>query len=280
MSPIARLTLLFLALAVGACSSSANSMDSGLAYYDTEPSMEKATTHLSMPGMTVSEANRLPFNLGDGGWEDSVSVTAEPTAFINDFDVEAAETPPAAPATVERLLVYSGRFQVAAGDIDQALDDTKAMAKDLGGYFQSLSDHTITIRVPARRWDEALARVAGIGRILNRQIDAADVTEEVVDLKLRLRNARALGKRLEELLDLAKTVEETLKVETELNRIRTEIERIEGRLQFLSDRVAFSTLVIMFTEAATAPTRLQALPFPWLRDLGLNNLLGLPGGVR
>ena len=78
----------------------------------------------------------------------------------------------------------------------------------------------------------------------------------------------------------AETVEAALKVEKELNRARTEVERIEGRLGFLPDRIAFSTITIGFTPAASAPDRPQALPFPWLRQLGLGNLLGLTEGTR
>ena len=248
--------------------------------YDAEPSMTRASG-LVAPASKYS--TRSTDNAGSSNFtlalDGDVRGRVE-RSFIVDFDVEAGNGDAPAPATTQRLLVYSGHLEAAVGNVDEALDAARAMAEELGGYFQSLSDQTITIRVPAKRWEEALTRVAAIGRILSRRIEAADVTEEVVDLKLRLRNSLALGKRLEELLAMAKTVEETLKVEKELNRIRTEIERLEGRLQFLSDRIAFSTLVIQFIEVTNAPTRPQALPFPWLRALGLNRLLGLSGGGR
>ena len=279
MRQITSLALLLLALFVAGC----HSLGANEKYaYDAEPSMEQASGLVASPAKVAGTTGRSSLSMGDGVWENTIGASMDSldSAFIDDFDVVAASAEQPTPVSAERLLVYSGRLDAAVGNVDEALDAARAMAEELGGYFQSLSDETITIRVPASRWEEALARVAMIGRILNRQIEAADVTEEVVDLRLRLRNSLALGKRLEELLQMAKTVEETLKVEKELNRIRTEIERLEGRLQFLSDRIAFSTLVIRFVEVTNAPTRPQALPFPWLRALGLNRLLGLSGGGR
>jgi Domain of unknown function (DUF4349) len=180
----------------------------------------------------------------------------------------------------ERMIVYTGRFSVAVGSIETALRTAREMAEDMGGYVQSLQNDTVTLRIPAARFDDALEGLRGMGRILSRSIETKDVTEDVVDLRLRLRNAMALRDRLAELLARAETVEAALKVETELSRVRTEIERIEGRLLVLSKQVSFSTLTVRFVHSGQAPVRPQALPFPWLRQLGLENLLGLQGGVR
>ncbi len=271
-----KLALLLFVIAVAGCTSlGSNKMRA----YDQAPEAGRAAGFVAAPSETSSATMHLSLPAIDGEWGDGFSAE-KVGALIGDFEPAAREGEPAAPVSVERLLVYSGRLEVAVGNVDEALGAARVMAKDLGGYFQSLSDQKITLRVPANRWEEALARVAAMGRILKRRIEAADVTEEVVDLRLRLRNSLALGKRLEELLQMAKTVEETLKVEQELNRIRTEIERLQGRLQFLSDRIAFSTLVIEFVEVWSSPSRPQALPFTWLRALGLNRLLSLSGGVR
>ncbi|MCU0724650.1 MAG: DUF4349 domain-containing protein [Planctomycetes bacterium] len=200
-------------------------------------------------------------------------------AVITDFHLAGAPGEPG-PGAARRFIVYSGAFRLATGSVPEALDAARKLAESLGGHFQSLEESVITIRVPAARWDEALARLPSLGRILSRRIEAADVTDEVVDLSLRLKNARALGDRLAELLAKATTVEETLAVEKELTRIRTEIESLEGKLAVLRDRVALSTLVLTFVPAGDAPVRPQALPFPWLAELSLERLLGLSGGGR
>ena len=258
--------------ACGATGHASKSVHRG--YATDEPVAERS---IAMDGMTSDVDTRLPAAIAVGTWQNDAPPAK---ASITDFDVEAAEGEVGARPPGQRLLIYSGSFSVAVANVQEAADAARRMATELGGWFQSQKNDVVTIRVPASRWEEALVRVAALGRVLDRRIDAADVTEEVVDLDLRLRHARALGKRLTELLAEAKTVEETLKVETELARVRTEIERLEGRLQFLRDRVAWSTLVLRFVPVTDAPSRPQALPFPWLRDLGLDRLLGLAGGVR
>lgn len=177
----------------------------------------------------------------------------------------------------ERKLITSGDLRIAVGDSETALQQAKTLALELGGYVQSLRDDTITLRLPANRWDEALARAGELGRVVARSIQVQDVTEEFLDLEIQLQNARALRKRLEELMAKAEDVKSALEVERELARVRTEIERIEGRLKYLSHNVALSVLTLRFVAAESAPRPMRQLPFAWLSALGVEKLLGLGG---
>ena len=114
-----------------------------------------------------------------------------------------------------------------------------------------------------------------MGTITQRDVTARDVTEQYTDLKIRLSNARALLKRLQSLLDKAETVKDALALEKELARIREQIERLQGRMNSLASQVAYATLSVAFHQVANAPPELRVrLPFGWLRNLGLDSLLG------
>jgi len=118
--------------------------------------------------------------------------------------------------------------------------------------------------------------VADMGVVINKDITARDVTEQYIDLKIRLSNAKALRQKLIALLDRAKNVKEALAVEKELARVRTEIETLEGRVKRMSNQVAYSTISVTFRKYANAPSQLMThLPFGWLRTLGVEPLLGL-----
>ncbi|MCC7537685.1 MAG: DUF4349 domain-containing protein, partial [Deltaproteobacteria bacterium] len=82
-------------------------------------------------------------------------------------------------------------------------------------------------------------------------------------------------------LERAGNVQDSLVVERELERITTSIEQMRGRLRFLSDRIAFSTITLRFqgrpTESLGPASSQFRLPFPWLDQLGLSNLLDLSG---
>ncbi|WP_437984736.1 DUF4349 domain-containing protein [Sorangium sp. So ce117] len=175
------------------------------------------------------------------------------------------------------LLVYTAEIAMAVFEVGASLGRVEALARDLGGFLARRDDRAITIRVPAARFDEALKRLEGLGDILQRNVVAEDVTEEFLDLGIRIRNARAVRDRLEKLLEKAAKVEESIQLERELARVSSELERLEGRLKFLRDRVAFSTLTVTFQPRSTetlAPSG-PRLPIDWLNELGLSRLLNL-----
>ncbi|WP_437726002.1 DUF4349 domain-containing protein [Sorangium sp. So ce861] len=180
----------------------------------------------------------------------------------------------AAPAP---LLVYTAQVAMAVFEVSASLGKVEELARDLGGFLARRDDRAITIRVPAARFDEALKRLEGLGDVLQRNVVAEDVTEEFLDLGVRIRNARVVRDRLEKLLEKAAKVEESIQLERELARVTSELERLEGRLKFLRDRVAFSTLTVSFQPRSTETITPSGprLPIDWLNELGLSRLLNL-----
>ncbi|WP_437510505.1 DUF4349 domain-containing protein [Sorangium sp. So ce1099] len=175
------------------------------------------------------------------------------------------------------LLIYTAQVAMAVFEVGASLGKVEALARELGGFLARRDDRTITIRVPAARFDEALKRLEGLGDMLQRNVVAEDVTEEFLDLGVRIRNARAVRDRLEKLLEKAAKVEESIQLERELARVAGELERLEGRLKFLRDRVAFSTLTVSFQPRSTETITPSGprLPIDWLNELGLSRLLNL-----
>jgi len=185
-----------------------------------------------------------------------------------------AEEAPLLSVVTPRKVIYTGTFEVVVAETDRALAGAKAMAEKLGGYMQRMTASGIVIRVPAAKFDAAVAALAEMGTITEKDISAEDVTETYVDLELRLRSAKALLGKLEELLGKAKDVKEALAVEKELTRVREEIERMAGRLNRMKNEVAYATLSIGFVEMAEASDEVKTiLPFWWLRTLGVECLL-------
>jgi len=176
-----------------------------------------------------------------------------------------------------RKVIYTGSFEVLTADVEKALQEVRSMAEGIGGYMQMMTANSITVRVPAEKFDQAVADLEKTGTITKKHISAQDVTERYTDLEIRLKNARALLVKLRNLLEKARTVKEALEVEREIARVTTEVERLEGQLNRLRNQIAYATLSIRFVPIADAPDELKVkLPFPWLKELGLKNLLNLP----
>ena len=173
------------------------------------------------------------------------------------------------------MIVYTARVTMAVYQVDQGLANVEKIARDQGGFLALKRDREITIRVPRQRFEPALAAIDKLGDILHRDISAQDVTDEFVDLEIRIKNARAMQTRLKTLLEKA-PVKEALEIEKELHRVTEELERLEGRLKLLRDKIAYSTITVVFeARGGTIQATRIRLPFPWLSQLGLPNLLSL-----
>lgn len=176
------------------------------------------------------------------------------------------------------LLIYEASLNLAVHQVREKMADVIAIADDLGGFLQRQDDTTVVVRVPAQRFREALERVEAVGDVLNRRVTAEDVTERFRDVRIRLRNALEMRDRMAELLQRADTVPDSLTIQRELERLTQEIELYRGQLRAMEDRIAFSTITVMFQPIrvdAEVPRESFRLPFPWLDRLGLPHLMEL-----
>lgn len=174
------------------------------------------------------------------------------------------------------LLIYTAVLTMGVFGVEQALDSVESLAREAGGYLLERNDTSITVRIPATRFRTALDGVGKLGDELHRQVNARDVTDEYADLEIRLRNAEVMRQRLESLLAKTGNIGDALAVERELERVAQTIEQIKGRLKLLGEQVAFSTITVNFQPRATDQVDSKVeLPFEWLHELGLPQLLQL-----
>jgi len=174
------------------------------------------------------------------------------------------------------LLIYRAFLTMAVFETKKVMDTIEKLAKASGGYLVARDDVAITVRVPVSKFEAALTDIAKQGDELHRQVQVEDVTAEFNDLSIELKNAQDVRERLVALLDKAQKVEEALAVEAELARLTDKIERIKGRLKLLNELVAFSTVTVRFEARAVEQVNSNVqLPFPWLKQLGLGELLSL-----
>jgi len=107
----------------------------------------------------------------------------------------------------------------------------------------------------------------------NHNQTAQDVTEEFVDLEIRVANKKRLENRILELLDKSdETIADVIEVERELARVRGEIERMQGRIRYLTNRTEMTTVFIVAREQhdyvpPEAPTFLARTGQAWGNSL-------------
>jgi len=180
-----------------------------------------------------------------------------------------------APQRDTSKIIYTASFTMAVSKVEESLASVERIARDQGGFLAQKHDRQIVIRVPREKFEITMAAVGKTGDVIHRDIQAQDVTEEVLDLDIRIKNAHAMQDRLKLLLQKA-AVKDAIEIEKELNRVTQELELLEGKIKVLKDRIAYSTITVAFEpRASNVQARTAPLPFPWLKEMGLPNLLSL-----
>ena len=170
---------------------------------------------------------------------------------------EAAASEATSAITTQRdtsKIIYTARFTMAVSKVEESLATVERIARDQGGFLAVKHDREIVVRVPREKFEIAMAAIGKTGDVLHRDIQAQDVTEEVVDLEIRIKNAHAMQDRLKLLLQKA-AVKEAIEIEKELNRVTQELELLEGKIKVLRDKIAYSTITVAFASSAARVSR-------------------------
>lgn len=173
----------------------------------------------------------------------------------NGTDGEPGRALSAAPGEA-LLIIKTGSMVLQVTGIDAALATATQQITALGGYASG-SDRSgdgesdqasVTFRIPADRWDEALKGLRGLAtKILAEHTATDDVTGQVVDLAARIRNLQATERALQGIMDRATEIKDVLAVQTELTTVRGQIEVLTGDKTHLEEQAAYSTLTVGFS---------------------------------
>jgi Domain of unknown function (DUF4349) len=172
---------------------------------------------------------------------------------------------------------------VADATFDEKVGDLTFIAEQHGGFILSSETRnersgTFVLRIPASRFDAAIADVRDLGTVRFQTITGDDVTAEFIDYQARLRILQGQRALLFGLRQDATTTDEILRLSSQLNDVQLRIEQIQGQIRFINDQVAEATLRVTIQErnAPRAATRTE-VDNP---DLGSSFDLAVQGFLR
>jgi hypothetical protein len=179
------------------------------------------------------------------------------------------------PTTAGRMISYQVSITLEVKEFDQAKNKLGEIMGAEGGYITHADfvetpnqprRGVLVLRVPAVKLATILNQVRELGRVKEEHLNSEEVTEQVVDLEARLKNARATEQRLVDVLNnRTGKVGDILQVEQEISRTREEIERMEAQRQNLMKRVEMATVTLTLAEEFKA--ELQPAPVGTLTQL-------------
>ncbi len=174
-------------------------------------------------------------------------------------DVAAAGQSPAPLALIPGGLNLSKVIKTAnlsvvvpAGSFEQKFGDASQVAGAVGGYVQSSTTHggfgTLTMRVPAGRFDVALTKLRALGHIESQTIRGQDVTAQYIDLRARLQIEKARRAVLLGLMRKSHSIAQTITVQNALDETQHQIEDLQGSLNVLNNQTSFGTISLELRE--------------------------------
>ncbi len=148
-------------------------------------------------------------------------------------------------------IVKSGRMKFKVHELDSVKGRVDSILKIYHGYYENEQFNTngnsnsfvLKIRIPNVYFDSIILLFEnGIGKLESKYLRTIDVTEEFVDLNIRLDNKLAYLNQYKQILQKAKSVKDILEIQEKIRRIEEEIDSNNGRLKYLNDKVKYSTL--------------------------------------
>lgn len=161
--------------------------------------------------------------------------------------------------TMDRLVIKNASLEIVVDDPEKSMDTIARLSETMGGYVVSANLYqnvlangvevpraSITIRVPAGKLNEALAKIEAESdrEPLNKNIQSQDITSDYTDLQSRLRNLEAAEEQLIEIMNRATRTEDVLNVFNQLTQIREQIEVIKGQIKYYDQSVQLSSISV------------------------------------
>ncbi len=189
---------------------------------------ETAAASASADAGLITTGNSAPGDVGD----------------VADVDLGAAG----------RDIIIEMHVTMGSADIQRTVGAIRDDAARLGGNVTEADVNfgsgvegghaTLVIKLPPAQVEALIGGLDQAGVVRSISQSAQDVTEQLVDLDVRLSNARKSVENVREFMDRATDLKDLVTLEGELTRRQTELEQLEAQQRNLADRVALSTVTI------------------------------------
>jgi hypothetical protein len=163
-----------------------------------------------------------------------------------------------------KKIIRNARLGIEAEDAQAAYTELRNWVVENGGYeFSSETSKSgnywvvsAQLKLSPDRLDAFLDYAKTRGELINCIISSNDITDKYVDTRIRLDNAKRNLDKYYEFLKQAVNIDETLKVQNEINRLVADIESYEGLLKLWDSQVAESTIEVSIREKQD-PTKIK-----------------------
>ncbi len=168
-----------------------------------------------------------------------------------DVRLDVEPVPTTGDGAADRDAAAAAQAAAAAG----AAASAREIATAAGGFQASAegggSQFTISLRVPADRYDSVLGKLSGLGEVTRRTESSQDVTARSADVDSRVKSMTASVARVRALLAEATTIGDVISIEGELAAREADLESLQQQKAALDGQVTLSTIGLRLTAVST-----------------------------
>ena len=152
------------------------------------------------------------------------------------------------PIDDSRKVIYNASSSIDVKDMKAAYNSIINKMGTFGGYISSSNineDYSeVTVRIPADKFNDFLTFLNTLGEKRNISTSTDDITEQYTDSQSRIKNLKAQEDQLLLIMKKANTIDDILKVQSELSKVRGDIETLQGQINMWDKLLAMSTVSI------------------------------------
>lgn len=157
---------------------------------------------------------------------------------------------------VQRKIIKNGYLNLEATDVEEAYTKILNYAiKNKGYEFKrgtskngKYSVITAQIKISPEGLDLLMNYAGDQAEVINSKVSSDDISANYYDSQTRLTTSKNSLVKYYEFLQQSKNIDETLRIQTEINRITMEIESLEGQIKMWDALISESTLDITINE--------------------------------
>ena len=185
--------------------------------------------------------------------------TSADEAGMADNGEEAANSADTENGQSSRKLIRTFNLDAETTDFDNLVTQLQQETQNLGGYVESSyvngnSYYTensryasLTLRIPKEKLMIS-SKVEKLANVTSRSENVEDVTLTYTDLKSHVEALQAEQEQLMKLMEQAKTVEDTMSIQSRLTDVRYELESYMSQLKVYDNQVDYDTVNISIQE--------------------------------
>ena len=165
---------------------------------------------------------------------------------------------------IDRKIIRNASMSLEAKDVEVSYNAILAFAAQFGGYEAQRTMTRTTgfvtinaqIKILPGHLDELIQFAGTQAEVINSNISSENITEAYYDAQTRLQSMEKSLVKYYEFLTQAKSIDETLKVQSEINQLTLQIESLKGKIKVWDSLLAESVLSLQMRQT-TDPVKIK-----------------------